>query len=68
MPEAKILVIDDERMIGWSIMQTLGAAGYEVVTAETAAEAMRLGACEYLKKPFDFAEIETLTRRALVTA
>ena len=122
MSEAKVLVIDDEGMIRWSIVETLGAAGYEVAAAETAAEgmalfrkispavvfldvrlpdedglsvlkrmkeegapeaaviimtafgeactaaeAMRLGACEYLKKPFDFADLEGLTRRVLVT-
>jgi DNA-binding NtrC family response regulator len=120
MPSAKILVIDDERMIRWSIEQTLSRAGYSVAVAETAAEglalfgqvapsivfldlrlpdedgltvlkklkaedgqdcavivmtaygeirtaveAMRLGAYDYLKKPFDFDEIEVIVGRAL---
>ncbi len=33
-----VLVIDDERMIQWSMEQTLGAAGHTVVTAGTVAE------------------------------
>jgi two-component system response regulator AtoC len=120
MPSTKILVIDDERMIRWSIEQTLSRAGYSVAVAETAAEglalfrqvapnvvfldlrlpdedgltvlkklkgedgqdcavivmtaygeirtaveAMRLGAYDYLKKPFDFDEIEVIVGRAL---
>jgi two-component system response regulator AtoC len=35
---AKVLVIDDEEMIRWSIQQTLGAAGHEVTACGTAAE------------------------------
>ncbi len=120
MATAKVLVIDDEQMIRWSIQQTLQAAGYEVSVAETAAggmavfrqilpevvfldvrlpdedglavlrkmkeesgedtavivmtafgeirsavEAMRLGAYEYLKKPFDFDELEVVVEKAL---
>jgi len=122
VPAARVLVIDDEQMIRWSMEQTLRAAGYEVTTAETAAngvtlfrqlhpavvfldlrlpdgdglqvlrtlksengddtavvvmtafgeistavEAMRLGAYDYLKKPFDFEELEVLVGRALDT-
>ena len=122
MLTAKVLVIDDERMIGWSIEQTLQAAGCEVFVAETgtegmalfrqllpdvafldlrlpdsdgltllkamkaengedtavvvmtafgeirtAVEAMRLGAFDYLKKPFDFDELEVIVRKALET-
>ena len=120
MPTAKVLVIDDEPMIRWSIEQTLRAAGYEVAVAATAAEgtalfrqllpavvfldvrlpdadgltvlkrirneggpetavivmtafeepftaaeAMRLGAHDYLKKPFDFADLEVIVGKAL---
>ncbi len=32
---AKILVVDDERLIRWSLEQTLAKGGYEVVTAST---------------------------------
>ncbi len=120
MPTARVLVIDDEQMIRWSVEQTLRAAGHEVAAAETAAEglalfrqmlpevvfldvrlpdedglsvlkrmkddngqdsavivmtafgeirtaveAMRLGAYDYLKKPFDFEELEVIVERAL---
>ena len=122
MLAVRVLVIDDEQMIRWSMEQTLRAAGYEVTVAETAAkglalfrelrpavvfldlrlpdgdglnvlrmlkaesgddtavivvtafgeistavEAMRLGAYDYLKKPFDFNELEVLVSRALDT-
>jgi two-component system response regulator AtoC len=115
-----VLVVDDERMIRWSMEQTLRAAGYVVAVAETAAEglsmfhqllpevvfldvrlpdedglallkklkdesgsdtaviimtafgeirtaveAMRLGAYDYLKKPFDFDELEVMVGKAL---
>jgi two-component system response regulator AtoC len=117
-----VLVIDDERMIRWSIEQTLRPAGYEVSVAATAAEgmalfrqllpavvfldvrlpdedgltllkqmkaesgadtaviimtaygeirtaveAMRAGAYDYLKKPFDFDELEVVVSKALET-
>jgi two-component system, NtrC family, response regulator AtoC len=119
---AKVLVIDDEQMIRWSVAQTLGAAGYEVAEAatagegmtrfremlpevvfldmrlpdgngmdllkqmkeesgadsavvvmtafgeiRTAVEAMRLGAFDYLRKPFDFDELEVIVGKALET-
>lgn len=38
----RVLVVDDEQMIRWSIEQTLGAAGYEVIGAATVAEGMSL--------------------------
>ncbi len=37
---ARVLVIDDEEMICWSIQQTLSAAGHEVTACGTAAEGM----------------------------
>jgi DNA-binding NtrC family response regulator len=116
----RVLVVDDEEMIRWSIEQTLSKAGYEVVGAGTGAEGMalfrrlhpavvfldirlpdvdgitllkhinegtgtatavimmtafeedcsatevaRLGACRYLRKPFDFDELEKLVSQAL---
>ncbi len=117
---ARVLVIDDEQMIRWSIERTLTAAGHDVTVGKTAAEglalfqqlhpdvvfldlrlpdangvtilnsmkneksqdaavivmtafeedcpvdeAKRLGAIDYLKKPFDFYELDVILRRAL---
>jgi two-component system response regulator AtoC len=42
MTSAKVLIIDDEHMIRWSVAQTLRAAGYEVALAETAAQGLAL--------------------------
>jgi DNA-binding NtrC family response regulator len=122
MPTAKVLVIDDEQMIRWSMEQILRGSGYEVAVAATAAEgtslfrqllpqvvfldvrlpdedgltllkrmkaesqndaavivmtafgeirtaveAMRLGAHDYLKKPFDFDELGVIVEKALET-
>ncbi len=36
--KAKVLVIDDEKLIGWSLKQDLTREGYEVFTAQTARE------------------------------
>ncbi len=121
MAIAKVLVIDDEQLIRWSVKETLQSLGYEVAEAETATEglatfrqllpevvfldvrlpdgdglsilrslkeenedsavivmtafgeirtaveAMRLGAYDYLKKPFDFDELQVLVEKALET-
>jgi two-component system, NtrC family, response regulator AtoC len=40
MPNATVLVVDDEQLIRWSIKERLSAAGLEVMEAETAAEAL----------------------------
>jgi DNA-binding NtrC family response regulator len=37
----RVLVVDDEPLIRWSIAETLGAAGHQVVEAEDAASALR---------------------------
>ena len=61
---------------GLSVLRTLKSENGEdtaviVMTAfgeiSTAVEAMRLGAYDYLKKPFDFDELEVLVGRALDT-
>ena len=120
MTSVRVLVIDDEHMIRWSVAQTLRAAGHEVALAETAAEglalfrefrpavvfldirlpdqdglavlqvmkqergqdaavivmtayeescsvaeAMRLGAYAYIRKPFDFDQLEGLAGAAV---
>lgn len=122
MRAARILVIDDEEVIHWSIKETLRTAGHEIFTAETAAEglslfrevlpdlvfldvrlpdsdgltvlrkikaegerdaaviimtafaeirtaveAMRMGAYDYLRKPFEFEELNALVARTLET-
>ena len=42
MRKAKILVVDDEHLIRWSLEQNLKKQGYEVVTAGTGEDALRL--------------------------
>jgi len=117
----KILVVDDEHLIRWSLEQNLKKQGYEVATAgsgedalrllqeespdlmlldiqlpgmngmdvlekvkeldqgvsvimitalgvlETAVKAMRLGAYDYINKPFNLDELAIIIRKALET-
>ena len=42
MKQNKILVVDDEHLIRWSLEQNLKKQGYEVVTAGTGEDALRL--------------------------
>jgi len=119
MKRNKILVVDDEHLIRWSLEQNLKKQGYEVVTAgdgeealrqvreeqpdlvlldiqmpgisgiealekikehdedivvimvtahgglETAVNAMRLGAYDYVSKPFNLDELAIIIRKAL---
>jgi DNA-binding NtrC family response regulator len=119
MARAKIMVVDDERMIRWSIQQTLSKDGHSVAALETgeealvqaskempdlvfldislpgidgievlkrlkefdptatvvmvtatddlkiAVEAMRLGAADYVSKPFDLDRLRVIARNAL---
>jgi len=121
MRKAKILVVDDEHLIRWSLEQSLRKQGYEVQTAgsgedalrqlqeeppdlmlldiqlpgrdglevlsrakeldedllvimvtalgvlETAVKAMRLGAHDYINKPFNLDELAIIVRKALET-
>jgi len=121
MEKAKILVVDDEHLIRWTLEQHLGKEGYEVYTAEdgekalemaatlspnlvlldnqlpgisgievlgklkeidrdiivimitahglleTAVKAMKLGAYDYISKPFNLDEITLTIRKALET-
>lgn len=39
---AVILVVDDEALIRWSVAESLEAAGYQVVEAGSASEALRV--------------------------
>jgi DNA-binding NtrC family response regulator len=119
MKRSKILVVDDEHLIRWSLEQNLKKQGYEVVTAgtgedalrhvreeqpdlvlldiqlpgisgidvlekikehdeeiivimvtahgglDTAVNAMRLGAYDYISKPFNLDELSIVVRKAL---
>lgn len=121
MKRNKILVVDDEHLIRWSLEQNLKKQGYEVVTAgdgedalrlareeqpdlvlldiqmpgingietlekikeydeeivvimvtahgglETAVNAMRLGAYDYISKPFNLDELSIIVKKALET-
>ena len=40
--KGKILVIDDEKLICWSLQKDLTKEGYEVLTAQSASEGLRL--------------------------
>jgi DNA-binding NtrC family response regulator len=118
----KILVVDDEQLIRWSLEQNLKKQGYEVMTAgsgedalrllreeapdlmlldiqlpgisgmevlekvkemeeeiivimvtalgvlETAVKAMRIGAYDYINKPFNLDELAIVIRKALETS
>ena len=70
------LVVSDLKMPGTSGVEVLRAAKRRdptieglMITAyasyETAVEAMRLGACDYLTKPFDVNELRAKVRKAL---
>ena len=41
IPAPRVLVVDDEALLRWSIAETLAAAGYDVVSAGDGAEARR---------------------------
>ena len=42
MRRTKILVVDDEHLIRWSLEQNLKKQGYEIVTAGSGEDALRL--------------------------
>jgi two-component system, NtrC family, response regulator AtoC len=41
-PMLRVLVVDDEFLIRWSIAETLQTAGHEVLQAETGRDALRM--------------------------
>ncbi len=121
MIKARILVVDDEKLIRWSLTEKLTKEGYEVTTAESGEEAiqminqelpdlimqdiklpgisgleileyvkqvrpeslvimmsaygdidttvksMKLGAFDFLEKPFDFEKMKIMIAKALET-
>lgn len=42
MAETKILIVDDEKLLRWSLQQSLSKDGYTVFTAETGSEGLRI--------------------------
>ncbi len=42
MKHARVLIIEDERLIRWSLRQRFGAEGYAAEEAETGREALKL--------------------------
>ena len=122
MKRSKLLIVDDEHLIRWSLEQNLKKQGYEVVTAgngedalrlfrdeqpdlvlldiqlpgisglevldkikehdedvavimvtansglDSAVNAMRLGAYDYISKPFNLDELSIVVRKALETS
>jgi two-component system response regulator AtoC len=42
MSKAKVLIIDDEKLVRWSLQQKLGREGYEVESAPTGEEGLHL--------------------------
>src|SRR6266487_2422140 len=80
MAKARVLVVDDEKSMRDLLSITLEKEGYEVLTAaggeaaivitavastETAVEAMKLGAYDYITKPFKLDEVSLIVRNAL---
>ena len=42
MTSKRVLVVDDEHLIRWSLVKALDGAGYQTEAAETGAEALSL--------------------------
>ncbi len=42
LPHARVLVVDDEKLIRWSVAERLQRDGYEVLSAETGEQALEL--------------------------
>ncbi|MCX7793506.1 MAG: sigma-54 dependent transcriptional regulator [Thermodesulfovibrionales bacterium] len=42
MSETKILIVDDEKLLRWSLQQSLSKDGYTVFTAETGSEGLKI--------------------------
>ena len=46
MAQAKILIVDDEKLVRWSLRQKCQEWGYAALEAESGADALRLGQAE----------------------
>ena len=55
-PALRILVVDDEALIRWSLVQTLGDSGHDTVEATDGADAIR--AVTEAAEPFDVALLD----------
>ena len=55
-PPLRILVVDDEALIRWSLVQTLSDSGHEMVEATDGADAIR--AVSNAAEPFDVALLD----------
>ena len=44
MPAEKIMIVDDERLVRWSLRQKCEEWGYQVIEAEAGEAALRLAA------------------------
>src|SRR5215470_17652439 len=69
MPADKILVVDDERLVRWSLRQKCEEWGFQVIEAEAGEPglkvAQKLGAYDFVGKPLDFDELHVTIKNAL---
>ena len=47
MPKEKILIVDDEKLVRWTLRQKCAEIGYETVEAENGAQALQLAQAEF---------------------
>src|SRR6266571_5316515 len=62
MPQPNVLIIDDEPLMRISIADALKAEGCQV-KVETAGEAIKMGAYDYITKPFSMDELLLIVKR-----
>src|SRR5271157_176784 len=46
MPKEKILIVDDEKLVRWTLQQKCAEIGYQTVEAEDGAQALQLAQAE----------------------
>jgi DNA-binding NtrC family response regulator len=67
------VLVDDEPLVRWSLTERLTRESYRVLeastaaysTVENAADAIALGAFDYVNKPFDVDDMALLVEKAL---